>query len=279
MKKLLLLLLLLVCATAASFGQGFSIAITNDTSTGTQAKKPCKLNVTAGAPSVVLATAATDLGVIGICGDGAGTTGKVNVQTFGIVQKCTFTNATTGGDYVQVAAGGGCFDAGSTRPTSGVILGTVFQAGGSAGDYSVSLNKDIYPTSSGATTWPITLGSGASVTNSTTEFIGFAAFNATESLGPTEVPRAGTISGLYCHTSVALSGVMTWALTVRTGAAANAPTMADTALTCTLNSTNTQTCSDLTHSFSLAAGDFIDVKTVPANSPTTGTIHCSMLLQ
>jgi hypothetical protein len=149
-----ILIPLMLLASVAAFGQGLGIQIPNDTSAGTTLNKPVKLNLTAGAPSVVLATSVSDLQVIGICTSNCGTTGSATVQTFGVVKGCVFDNTVVAGDYVQVASGGGCHDAGSTRPTSGVILGTVFQAGGSAGTYSISLNKDIYP-SSGATTGSI----------------------------------------------------------------------------------------------------------------------------
>src|SRR4051812_33046971 len=160
--QLLFVLLLAVCPMA--FGQGIGIQIPNDTSTGTTLNKPVKRNVTAGSPSVVLATAVSDQQVIGICTSNCGTTGSATVQIFGIVKGCVFDNTVVAGDYVQVASGGGCHDAGASRPTSGAILGTVFQAGGSAGTYSIALDKDIYPSSSATSSNLFGDGSDGAVT-------------------------------------------------------------------------------------------------------------------
>lgn len=155
MKKFLLLLLSCFVLTTLTAAQ-ISISAPNDGTTGTTLNKLAKFNTTGSATSVII-TATTDTsGVIGIVTNGAGTS-NVAILTVSGVAPCVFDNSTTPNDYVQISGStaGDCHDAGSTRPTSGQILGTVFGAGGSAGTYNVSLNKDIYPSSSGGTTAPL----------------------------------------------------------------------------------------------------------------------------
>jgi hypothetical protein len=149
MKKSLILFVLLLLAFPSAFAQ-FAVPgpIPNDTSTGTTLNKLVKYNTTSSATSVVI-TSTSDTGqAIGICGAGCGTAGSAAIITLGQAS-CVFDNSTTPNDYVQISSGtaGDCHDAGSTRPTSGQIIGTVFGAGGSAGTYKVALNKDIYPSS------------------------------------------------------------------------------------------------------------------------------------
>ena len=52
---------------------------------------------------------------------------------------CVFDGSTTAGDYVQASTttAGDCHDAGSTRPTSGQIVGRVLSTNGSAGTYTI----------------------------------------------------------------------------------------------------------------------------------------------
>jgi hypothetical protein len=126
--------------------------VPNDTVTGTTLNKLVKYNTTGSATSVII-SATTDTGqAIGICGAGCGTSGVAAIITLGQAS-CVFDNTTVANDYVQISSGtaGDCHDAGSTRPTSGQIIGTVFGAGGSSGTYKVSLNKDIYPSSASST--------------------------------------------------------------------------------------------------------------------------------
>lgn len=71
---------------------------------------------------------------------GAGTTGNATVAYLGITSG-VFDNATTAGDYVQLSStvAGEFHDAGSTRPASGVIVGTVMATS------SGTVNIDVQP--------------------------------------------------------------------------------------------------------------------------------------
>jgi hypothetical protein len=145
-------LVVLLCLSIGAFAQiEVPDSIKNDTVTGTTAGKLVKFNTTGGVPSVIV-TATTDTsGAFGICQKGCGTTGNAAVITLGQVD-CIFDNTTVTNDYVQISStvAGDCHDAGATRPTSGQILGTVFAAGGTAGTYTIYLNKDIYPSGAAA---------------------------------------------------------------------------------------------------------------------------------
>lgn len=149
MKKLLLVLALL-CAFAGISSAQISISVPNDTVTGTTLNKLAKYNTTAAATSVIITATIDTTGAIGIVtADTTPGTSGIAVLTISGVAPCVFDNATTPNDFVQISSGtaGDCHDTGSavTRPTSGQIIGTVFGAGGAAGTYNVSLNKDIYP--------------------------------------------------------------------------------------------------------------------------------------
>jgi hypothetical protein len=166
MKKALLLFVLLLAALPSAFAQlAIPGPIPNDTVTGTTLNKLVKYNTTGSATSVII-TATTDVGqAIGMCAAGCGTAGSASIITIGQAS-CVFDNTTVANDYVQISSGtaGDCHDAGSTRPTSGQIIGTVFGTGGSAGTYKVALNKDIYPSSSSTSSNLFGDGSDGAVT-------------------------------------------------------------------------------------------------------------------
>lgn len=146
MKRLVLIAVALLSALPA-VGQ-VSLAIPNDTSTGTTLNKIAKLNITSSATSMVNSTTINDAPVA-ICTQACGTSGT-GIFTFSGTASCLFVNATTPNDYVQVdPSTSDCKDVGSSRPTSGVIIGTVFGAGGAAGTYTVYLDKSIFAASSG----------------------------------------------------------------------------------------------------------------------------------
>ncbi len=155
MKKFLLLLLSCFVLTTLTAAQ-ISISVPNDTTTGTTLNKLAKFNTTGSATSVIISATTDTSGAIGIVTNDAATS-NVAIVTISGVAPCVFDNSTTPNDYVQISGStaGDCHDAGSTRPTSGQILGTVFGAGGSPGTYTVSLNKDIYPSASAAATAPL----------------------------------------------------------------------------------------------------------------------------
>jgi len=117
----------------------YSTTLANEAVTGTTVNKLAKLT---GAPStaIIAGTSDTD-GVIGIVTGGAGTTGSATIARAGQAS-CVFDGATTAGDYAQISAttAGDCHDAGSTRPTSGQILGRVLSTNGAGGTYSMTVS-------------------------------------------------------------------------------------------------------------------------------------------
>jgi hypothetical protein len=128
---------------------------------------------------------------------------------------------------------------------------------------------------------PIIFGSGQAYGNTSTQFTGDGFISTTESSTQIPVPRAGTVSNLQCRIGgTGLSSSQTLTFTVRKGSTAiGLITSADTTVTCAMNSTNTAGCSDGTHNFAVVSGDVLDIKSVPANTPASGVIHCSVQLQ
>jgi hypothetical protein len=150
MKKFYSMLALLLAFAGISSAQ-ISLSVPNDTTTGTKQNKLAKYNTTASATSIILMATTDTTGAVGIVGSPDSAVG-VGVLTISGVAPCIFDNATTPNDFVQISSGtaGDCHDTGSTtRPTSGQIIGTVFGAGGAAGTYNVSLEKQILPAASG----------------------------------------------------------------------------------------------------------------------------------
>jgi len=128
------------------------IEVANASVTGTTVNKLVKLT---GAPSTAVTAATTDTSrILGIVTGGAGTTGNAQIATDGIAS-CVFDGATTAGDYVQISSvlAGDCHDAGSTRPTSGQVLGMVLSTHGTGGTYAMTVVADHMgvPTPSGGT--------------------------------------------------------------------------------------------------------------------------------
>lgn len=92
-----------------------------------------------------------------------------------------------------------------------------------------------------------------------------ASASATETNNQQVIPIASTVHKLFVKTDGALSGTQTRTQTLRL----NATT--DEALTCPLNSTNTTTCNDTTHTYGASAGDLLSWRTSPANTPAAET--------
>jgi hypothetical protein len=95
----------------------------------------------------------------------------------------------------------------------------------------------------------------------TTAYIGINAIGSDETVVPTVMPVAGTITKLYAQTFTAQPASGNSVLTVRKNNADQSVT-----LTIAANA-SAGLFSDLTHSFSVAAGDLVDVKWV--NNATT----------
>lgn len=88
--------------------------------------------------------------------------------------------------------------------------------------------------------------------------------SGTEANVDVEAPSAATVTNFYAQLS-ATPTTGTIALTWRKNGA-------DTAVTCTITSGAGSTCNDTTHSFSVAQGDLIDIKTVSSGSSVAFTL-------
>lgn len=134
---------LAVCTVLAAFSlfaQTPQIIISNyhnDATTGTI--KAGLVSVSAPGRVIQTQAGATD-GAVAICHDGCGIDGAVQLVAIGL-EGCSFDNATTAGDWVQIASTGWqCHDSGSqTRPSSGEVVGIATTTNASAGTRLVQL--------------------------------------------------------------------------------------------------------------------------------------------
>lgn len=201
MKSLGLVALLLLAGIAGAEAQ---LASTSATNNGTTATVVNKLAIQGGSNTLTVATTSSTTGVVGLVIGGAGTSGSPTVVQNG-VGYCVFDGTpTAAGDYVQASTttGGDCHDAGSTEPTSGDILGRVWNTTSVSGNYPV--NMSITPAAASATTAfsaiatgsnttaTMTLGAGGSLTYSSTGVV-----NANQ-LGGVAILGGTLTNGDYC---------------------------------------------------------------------------------
>lgn len=113
-------------------------------------------------------------------------------------------------------------------------------------------------------------GNIGSIAATNTLYSGFG-FNssATEADMLFPIPAAGTVKSLYAMANGAAGGSQSWVITVRKNGV-------DTALTCTM-SDPAVTASDVTHSFTVVAGDQISIKTVASAGATTRKLAMTCL--
>lgn len=83
---------------------------------------------------------------------------------------------------------------------------------------------------------------------------------ATENLRYTQVPTSGTFKNLRIHLPSSPGSGKSFTFTVRKNGS-------DTSVTCAVSDANT-TCSDTSNSFTVAAGDNVNIKSVPSGTPT-----------
>lgn len=122
--------------------QYLSITLGNDSVSGTVQNRFVVLN--SSGKGALAGTAASGR-IIGVCMADCGNSGNARVATRGQVL-LQFDGPTTAGNYVKVSTttAGKATDAGTSRPTSGQILGYVLSTNTSAGTYSVILEPDIF---------------------------------------------------------------------------------------------------------------------------------------
>jgi|SRR5262245_26830153 len=84
----------------------------------------------------------------------------------------------------------------------------------------------------------------------------------------TVVPRAGTIKNLFAAVSAAPGASKSWAFTVRKNGV-------DQSLTCTISGASATSASDVANSFTVAAGDEIEIKVAPSGTPTASKAEWS----
>jgi hypothetical protein len=163
--------------TGTAYGPGqVYIQLANNTSTRTVANEWV---IATGSPSTAtVALTSTTSGVLGICTSGCSASGTATIQNHGLAS-CVFDGGVIAGDYVTLSTsnGGRCHDAGTTYPTSGLVLGRVLSAtSGSAGTYTINIyapdtviaggGAGIFSTLTGASSGPPVLNELASLNSS-----------------------------------------------------------------------------------------------------------------
>jgi hypothetical protein len=145
----------------------------------------------------------------------------------------------------------------------GVVLGEgagnspVATAAGTSGQCFISNGASADPTyqtcpgGSGLVGVSVSAVTVTSVTTAYTPFDGGGLSSTTEANVDQAAPDSATISNFYAQVSIAPGAGNTFVITLRDGAASKS-------VTCTISGASATSCSDLTHSFTPAAGDLLD---------------------
>jgi hypothetical protein len=164
---------------------------------------------------------------------------------------------------------------GNAPSGSGNISGTITTTGNLVWTDGTGTIQD-----AGFAGYPFAFTSGGNVSASATTYVGVGQECTTNSACQIPVPRNGTVGNLFCHYGSALSGSETLVITAQHAVSG---TNGATSLTCTLNSTNTTSCSDTTsgHAFTVATStsDTIQLQTVPSGTPPTSALNCTVIYQ
>jgi hypothetical protein len=208
-------------------------------------------------------------GIVGVATT-SGTTGlSVSVARSGQVS-CTFSTAVTQGDYVQASttATGECADVGTTFPTSNQIIGVALSSSNPASTATsqtiVFFDGEIR--GSGGFTW---LGNFLNAQDmGTTYYVSplntaplVGTYQQTAGVGDTLTPSACTVKSLTVNAQVGTqNGTDDTVFVVRHN-------NTDTSMTCTATvSPGNGSCSDTTHTFTVAAGDTIEYAVTQDNA-------------
>src|SRR5881296_125390 len=127
-------------ATGPQGPTGVSGTTNTYTSNGSTQYKIQKLTTVSSASRAIDATTSDTTGFVGIAQTTQSAGASVDVVLRG-QSSCVFDGATTAGNYVQASSttAGDCHDAGSTRPTTGQIVGRVLSTNGSAGTHTIEV--------------------------------------------------------------------------------------------------------------------------------------------
>jgi hypothetical protein len=153
-----------------------------------------------------------------------------------------------------------------------LILAAVFWASPAHAQMLQAIVADS-PIAAGATSQVIVTTSPIVTTNDRFFSLGYSIGTVVSTdTSLTVFPTAGTLTNLRVNTSVAPTGTQTWVLTLNKNTVASA-------LTCTINNSSSPagTCTDLTHSVSVAAGDAVSMGSHFTNAPSSSAHTVSMV--
>ncbi len=144
---------------------------------------------------------------------------------------------------------------------------------GNVSRLAVGTDGHVLTLASGLPSWAAGGGGGTSAaqiisvgyasSNTATHYYGLpsGSYSTTEaSVSNVRFPMAGTVSNFYAKCQTAPGTGKSWICTVRKNGV-------DTTVTATVSDTNT-TATDTTHSFTVAAGDYITIRWTPSGAPT-----------
>lgn len=275
-----------VTFTSTTAGQGLILASVNATNPSTTAKNYAQLgggsitwNATEANISSLLPTAGTIDGLQVVVttapGSGAGWTFTVFKNGSATSLACSISGAVSrtcsdaigGGHSFTVVASDTISLEACPYNTAGCTAGSAPAASGAK--YSVMWS----PTTAGEAVYMVT---STNLNNTVTRYSSLLGNSSTTGPTPTEsttaalAPVSLTWKKLYAQIDAgsALSGAQTRSFVNRKGTGSG---QSDGTITCTLNSTNTSSCNDTTHTYSASAGDILNWATTPTNTPPANT--------
>ncbi|PYN86761.1 MAG: hypothetical protein DMD87_17285 [Candidatus Rokuibacteriota bacterium] len=152
------------------------------------------------------------------------------------------------------------------RMLEGIVRGSTGTTFGNPDARLDTIESKLAPAILAGGTDNVNLGNSA---NSFGPLVGPVTLAASSAAGfRTVVPRAGTIKNLFAAVSVAPGASKSWAFMVRKNGV-------DQSLTCTISGASATSASDTSHSFTVAAGDEIEIKIVPTSTPAAAKAEWS----
>ncbi len=251
-------------SSSVAFGAGGTVAYTttSQTLTNKTLTTPIIAQINDSSNNKILTTTAAGGTPVNYIDIGNSTTGVAPT----IAAKGTDTNI----DLWLFSTGTGIITGRSANTTTGFqwYSGTSYQhltrfitVDSSANRAITFPDADVTIATQAASVLSFSAGTGGNLTAGNTYYIGTSSGSTTTDKQRVYIPFACTVSGLYVFTTTAPGSGHTQAWTIYKN-------NSSTALTCTISDTAV-TANDTTHSFTCAAGDYLELQIVMGGSATT----------